>query len=290
MSLSDTELDMAMEVALRAAHISASVVDRALEEHDGTLLEMGGKSDTDLLVSYTRECEAAVVAVLGAGTPDFNIHFGDERAEGDDRELDGGFAQGRPVWVVDAVGGAGSFAHGLFDCGIAIALVVAGRPVVGVVSAPRLREVFAAVRGRGATCNGQRIHVSQTRSLNKSLVLLRQSRNRSEAAVESLIGIQSELTKLPVHAVRSYGSTALNMCFVASGRAELYFEVGINSWNIAAGAIIVQEAGGVVHNIDDTQTLDLMSRGVCCANSLEISQVGVELSKKYDYKQNILGI
>ncbi|KAH9599331.1 Inositol monophosphatase-like [Trypanosoma melophagium] len=284
MSLSDAELGTAMEVALRAAHMSASILESALEEHDGTLLDGGVKGDVDLVALYTRECEAAVEAVLRAGTPDYNIQM----REGEGSE--GGLSTGGPVWVVEAVAGAASFAHGLFDCGVSIALVAGGWPVVGVVSAPRLREIFAAVKGRGATCNGQRIHVSHTRSLNAALVLLQQSNNRSEAAVDSLIAIQSELAGVPVHAIRTYGSTALDMCFVASGRAELFFHVGVNSWNIAAGAIIVQEAGGVVHNIDDTQTFDLISRGVCCANSLELSQVGVELSKKYDYKRHILGI
>ncbi|KEG12774.1 myo-inositol-1(or 4)-monophosphatase 1 [Trypanosoma grayi] len=282
MPISDAELDVALELALRAAHVAASIIDKAIEERGSTLLDISAKDNpVDLVTQYDKQCEEEVLAILRTGAPHYEILSEETHSDtvlGDE-----------PTWIVDPIDGTTSFIHGLFDCSVSIALAVDKQPVLGVVSAPRLQEVFSAVRGRGACCNGQRIHVSKRCSLQESVVFLHQAYNRSEAAVNSIIGIQKELACLPVHAIRNNGSAALDMCFVASGRAELYFEVGIQPWDIAAGAIIVREAGGVVHNIDDTESFDMMSRGFCCANSLELSKAGIELSKKYNYKSVTLG-
>ncbi|KAF5225336.1 hypothetical protein ECC02_001514 [Trypanosoma cruzi] len=282
MAISDAELDIAVELALRAAHVAASIIEKAMAERENTLLDINTKvNSVDLVTQYDKQCEEEILTILRTGTPQYDILS-------EETYSDVGLSD-KPTWVVDPIDGTTSFVHGLFDCCVSIALVVDKEPILGVVSAPRMHEVYSAVRGRGAYCNGQRTYVSEKRRLEESVVLLHQAVNRSEPAVKSLISIQKELACIPVHAVRNHGSAALDMCFVASGRAELYFEVGIYAWDIAAASIIVREAGGVVHNIDDAQSLDLMSRGFCCANSLELSKVGIDLSKKYKYKENTLG-
>ncbi|ESL08563.1 myo-inositol-1(or 4)-monophosphatase 1 [Trypanosoma rangeli SC58] len=282
MPISDAELDDAVELALRAAHFAAFIIERAMSERESALLDITSKtSSVDLVTQYDKQCEEEVVAILRAGTPYYDILSEETHAS---VEL-----SDKPTWIVDPIDGTTSFIHGLFDCSVSIALVVDKEPVLGVVSAPRLHEVYSAARGRGAYCNGQRIHVSDTRTLQEAVVLLHVTVNRTEPAVKSYISMQKELASIPVRGVRNYGSAALDMCFVAGGRAELYFEVGTYAWDIAAATIIVREAGGVVHNIDNAQSLDLMSRGFCCANSLELSKVGIELSSKHHYKETTLG-
>lgn len=281
MPIDDAELDVSIGVALRAAHCAGCIIDRAIDNRENMPFNTTSKEDLlDLVTQYDTACEKEVLSILRAGTPNYDVLS--------EETLSHVQLTDRPTWVVDPIDGTTSFVHGLFDCCVSIALVVDKQPVLGVVSAPRVREMYSAVKGRGAFCNGQRIHVSETRSLKKSIVLLHHSHNRSEAAVKSLVGMQKELACLPVHALRCNGSAALDMCFVASGRAEMYLEVGIHAWDIAAAAVILREAGGVVHDIDDTGVLDLTSGGVCCANSLELSQLGVELAQRHNYRQATL--
>lgn len=283
MPISEEELDFAVGLAFRAAQCAASIIEAAFDDLEGTPLETTAKSSpVDIVTQYDKHCEKEVLAILSVGTPQYDILS--EETHSDTCLTD------KPTWVVDPIDGTTSFAHGLFDCCVSIALVVDKQPVFGVVNAPRLGEVYSAVRGRGAFCNGQRIRVSPTRSLSEAVVFLHQSNNRSEAVVKSVVAMQKELASLPVHAVRNYGSAALDMCFVASGRAELYLEVGLHAWDLAAGAVILREAGGVVHDIDKTDSLDITSRGMCCANALEISQLGVELAKRHNYTQQTFGI
>ncbi|RNE97720.1 myo-inositol-1(or 4)-monophosphatase 1 [Trypanosoma conorhini] len=283
MPISEAELDVAVELALRAAHFAALIIDKAMLERESALMDFASKATSvDLVTQYDKQCEEEVLTILRTTTPHYDILSEETHSS---VEL-----SDKPTWVVDPIDGTTSFIHGLFDCCVSIALVVDKEPVLGVVSAPRLHEVYSAVRGRGAYCNGQRIHVSERRTLQESVVLLHVAVNRTAPAVNSYLAMQKELACIPVHAVRCHGSAALDMCFVAGGRAELYFEVGTYAWDIAAAAVIVREAGGVVHNIDNAEFLDIMSRGFCCANSLGLSRLGMELSTKHNYKEATLGI
>lgn len=91
-----------------------------------------------------------------------------------------------------------------------------------------------------------------------------------------------------VHALRSYGAAAMDLCSVACGRVDLYFEVGIQAWDMAAGVIIVREAGGIVHDLDNAGTLDISSQAMICASSHELAKIAMDLSKKHDYRNCIL--
>lgn len=277
-ALTEDELNHALDLAIRAAHTAAAIINRAVDERPGVNIDVTTKSNsTDLVTQFDTQCEEEVLNILRTGTPTYAVVS--EETHGDVDGLGDG-----PTWIVDPIDGTTSFAHGLFDCCVSIALVVHKEPVLGVVCAPRLQEVFTAVKGRGAFSNGQRIHVSPTASLRGSVVLTHYGYNRSEAAIKSMMAMQVEMVRLPVHAVRCQGSAALDMCFVAAGRAELYLEAGVHAWDVAAGAIIVREAGGVVHGVESTDTFDLTRRSVCCANSAAAGKFGVELAIKHDYR------
>lgn len=276
--LSDEELNVAIDVALLAANAACNIINRSIEERGSLGVETNSKMNSvDMVTQYDKQCEEEVLAILQQATPNYGILSEESHADAELGTI--------PTWVVDPIDGTTSFVHGMYDCCVSIALVVNKEPILGVVSAPRLQEVFVGIKGRGAFCNGQRIHVSPVKSLEQAIVFVHAAYNRSEACVDASLGIKSELAKIPVHSLRNNGAAALDMCFVAAGRAELYFEVGIHAWDYAAGTIIVREAGGVVHDTEDTDTFDLMRDGMCCGNCLEITKKGVELCKKYKYRE-----
>lgn len=280
-TLTEEELDFAMELALRAAHAAATIINRSIDERSANALDIETKSSSiDMVTQYDKQCEEEVLHILRSGTPTYGVvseetHSGAVLGDG-------------PTWIVDPIDGTTSFIHGMYDCCVSIGLAVNKEPVLGVVNAPRLQEVFTAVKGRGAYCNGQRIHVSSPASLHECVVFMHMSYNRSEAAVKSVLGMQAELAKYPVHSIRNNGACALDMCSVAAGRADAYWEVGVQSWDMAAGAVIIREAGGVVHDIEDGDMFDLTRHGMCCGCSKEITKHGLELAKKYDYRNAVL--
>lgn len=280
MPISEEDLSIAVDVAIRAADVAVAIISRAMDERS-VLPEAQAKSNsTDLVTQYDKQCEEEVLSILRMGTPNYTILS--EETHSDTVLPDA------PTWVVDPIDGTTSFIHGLYDCCVSIALVVDKVPVLGVIACPRLQEVYTAVKGRGAYCNGERIHVSNATSLSQSMVFLHQSYNRTDAAVNSTTSMIKDLAKIPVHSVRNNGAAALDMCFVAAGRAEAYLEVGIYPWDYAAGTIIVREAGGVVHDAEDPTTFDLTRRCMCCGCCTPITHALVDIANKYDYRNAIL--
>jgi myo-inositol-1(or 4)-monophosphatase len=146
-------------------------------------------------------------------------------------------------WVVDPLDGTTNYAHGLPMFAVSIALEKAGEVVAGVVHDPIREETFVAERGRGARLNDESIGVSETDELVRALVVTGFPYDRDEvpAAVE-LFGRFSVLAQ----GMRRLGSAALDICYVASGRVDAYYERGIHAWDIAAASLVLQEAGGTV--------------------------------------------
>jgi myo-inositol-1(or 4)-monophosphatase len=149
-------------------------------------------------------------------------------------------------WVVDPLDGTTNFAHGLPTFAVSIALEDAGIPVVGVVYDPMRDELFVARRGGGATLNGAPIHVSSVDRLISSILVTGFSYNFELRAQQAEVW-RDFLTR--VQAIRQTGSAALNLCYIAAGRLDGYWERGISPWDVAAGAVIVTEAGGTVTNM-----------------------------------------
>lgn len=149
-------------------------------------------------------------------------------------------------WVVDPLDGTINFAHGLPTFAVSIALEDAGIPVVGVVYDPMRDELFVARRGGGATLNGAPIHVSFVDRLISSMLVTGFSYDFERRAQQAEVW-RDFLTR--VQAIRQTGSAALNLCYIAAGRLDGYWERGISPWDVAAGAVIVTEAGGSVSNM-----------------------------------------
>ena len=148
------------------------------------------------------------------------------------------------TWVIDPIDGTTNFAHTFPQCSISIALFYKNEPVLGGVSNPITGETFLAQKGKGATLHGKKIHVSKTAKLEQSLLVTGFPYNRFTRMPELLGRFESFLNSC--HDVRRLGSAALDLCWLAAGRIDGYWEDNLNPWDVGAGVLILQEAGGKV--------------------------------------------
>lgn len=147
------------------------------------------------------------------------------------------------VWVVDPLDGTNNFAHGIPQFCVSIALLRQGSFQLGVIYDPNRDELFSAYRGHGAWLNGHSIHVSQRDTLQQSVVCTGFYYDRGELVKKTLAAV-GRLFDSNVRGIRRFGSAALDLSWVACGRLDGYFEYQLGTWDYAAGALIVAEAGG----------------------------------------------
>jgi myo-inositol-1(or 4)-monophosphatase len=195
-------------------------------------------SSTDMVSEADREAERAIVELLRAERPDDGL-IGEEGA-------DESSASGRS-WVIDPLDGTTNYLYGFPAWCVSVGLEDADGGLVGVVHDPVGRETFVAERGGGARLNGEPIHVSDSSELATALI---GTGFGYEPAVRAG---QADIVRrlLPqVRDIRRAGAAALDLCFVAAGRLDGYYERGVHHWDYAAGALIVSEAGGDVVELE----------------------------------------
>lgn len=151
------------------------------------------------------------------------------------------------TWIVDPLDGTTNYVHGLDNFCVSVALQQGDQIVVGVVYDPIREECFVATQGKGAFCNGRRMHCSRVRALDQALVAasLPARVTPDSADVAQFLNVMYEC-----QAIRRLGSAALNLCNVAAGRMDGYWATSIQKWDVAAGLLMVREAGGVITGID----------------------------------------
>lgn len=219
----------------------------------------------DLVTATDEKVEEHVISTLRSRFPEHSFIGEETTASGKKASL-----TDDPTWIVDPVDGTTNFVHRIPHTCISIGLWIKKAPVVGVVYNAILDEMFSAVIGEGAKCNGKPIRVSGVTELNQSVIICEAGASRDLAKIENIFTNMRSLVN-DVHGLRSFGSAALNMCYVARGSAEAYYEYGLHCWDMAAAALIVLEAGGVV--IDPSGSdLDIMSRRVLCASSTDLAK------------------
>lgn len=221
---------------LQAGKEAAREAGRIMEEHRADGLDLKRKSTyTDIVTDADVACQEAIIDTISDAFPDdgFLAEENEMTPDGESR-----------VWVIDPIDGTTNFSHGFPSYCTSIALQVDGETQAGVVYAPRRDELFAAERGKGATLNGNDIRVSDVDDFRDALVLTRLS-DRNPDILERENTFLRELLQYP-SSFRRPGSAALDLCHVACGRADAHALVTINEWDIAAGALIVEEAGGSV--------------------------------------------
>jgi myo-inositol-1(or 4)-monophosphatase len=217
-----------LETAVKIAHEAG----RLLAEFYRLRVGFELKGDFDLVTEADRSSERLVVARLLANFPDHSI----VAEEGGGRE---GTSEYR--WFVDPLDGTTNFAHGYPAFNVTLALARGDEMIAGVVYDPLREEMFAAEKGSGAYLNDQKIHVSTARRLADSLVSTGFPVRKRSQNVN--IHFYHQLA-MSTHGVRRGGSAALDLSYVASGRLEAFWEFGLNPWDLAAGTLLVTEAGG----------------------------------------------
>ncbi len=195
-------------------------------------------SSVDLVTDTDRACEAAILEILGTAFPDYAVLAEESGARGTSEFQ----------WLVDPIDGTTNFAHSYPHVSIALALARAGETIFGLVHDPLRREVFTASRGEGAFCNGQRIRVTETPTLATSLLATGFPYDRARFADFYLSYFKAFVVR--THDVRRAGSAALDLCYVASGRIDGFWEWKLKPWDTSAGALIVTEAGGRVSDFE----------------------------------------
>lgn len=224
------------KTAERACRAAADIQLRLQREG----FEVGSKAlaqdrvtDADILA------ENAVVEIIKTTFPDHGILA----EEGGHSEADSPY-----VWVIDPVDGTTNFSRGLpFYC-VSVAVVKDGLPIVGAVLDPVRDELFTAIAGGGAFLNGAPIRVSDVTSLADALLVSGFFYDRGEAMVRNLENIR-RFFELGILGIRRLGSAALDMCYVACGRADAFWEHELNAWDFAAAGLIVREAGGTITDL-----------------------------------------
>ncbi|KAL5574937.1 hypothetical protein UlMin_016636 [Ulmus minor] len=172
-----------------------------------------------------------------------------------------------PTWIVDPLDGTTNFVHGFpFVC-VSIGLTIGKIPTVGVVYNPIMDELFTGIRGKGAFLNGNPIKVSSQTLLVKSLLATEAGTKRDKQTLDATTNrLNSLLYK--VRSLRMSGSCALNLCGIACGRLDIFYEVGFGGpWDVAGGAVIVTEAGGVVYDPSGKE-FDITAQRVAASNPL----------------------
>ncbi len=241
----------AIEKAARRAARAAGAVHIA---RFGKTTFKGKSSFLDLVTEADQEAEAAVVGILHRAFPDHAILS----------EEGGGIDQpSQHRWIIDPLDGTTNFAHAYPHCCVSIGYERRGRLELGVILDALRGELFLARRGRGATLNGKPIAVSRAATLDTALLCTGFPYDRSARRRFYLTFWEAMMTR--VHGVRRTGSAALDLAWVACGRMDGFWEFGLKPWDVAAGTLIVQEAGGRVTNMDGTR-LSLTAGRIAATN------------------------
>lgn len=225
------DLSRALFAAERAVDVAAAAVVRG-RSHVRALIDKG---DYGFATVVDVEIERLVRAHLGKEIPEVPF-LGEEEG--------GAGLESAAVWVLDPIDGTANYADGSPLCSISLALVRAGRPVLGIVAAPLLGERFVAVEGAGAFRNGERIHVAAT-EVGDSLVALSDfAFGRKHRATNSLrFAVIEELVARSMR-LRIHGSVALDLAWLAAGRMSATVALSNRPWDVSAGVLLVREAGG----------------------------------------------
>lgn len=244
-----------LNMALRAARKAGELIERSMERLDTIQIENKGRND--FVSEIDRKAEQEVLYHLKKAYPDHAFL------------CEEGGVQGNPdsdyQWIIDPLDGTTNFLHGVPQFAVSIACLYKGQLQHGVVLDPVKREEFTASRGRGATLNGRRIRVSSRTSLDGALIGTGIPFNGF--ALEHIDAYLDALREIAgkTAGIRRAGSAALDLAYVAAGRFDGFWEMNLNPWDMAAGLLLIKEAGGMVS--DFRGGADVMaSRNVVAAN------------------------
>jgi len=226
-----------LNIAVRAARTAGDSIVRHYDRLDAIRVET--KQRNDFVSEVDREAEARIIQTLTRSYPAHGIlaeESGERAGDGEHR------------WVIDPLDGTTNFLHGFPHFAVSIALELRGRLELGVIYDPMRQELYTASRGAGAELNGRRIRVSRRKGLEGALLGtgFPYRDDQSDAAYLRMFASFMRASA----GIRRPGSAALDLAYLAAGRIDGFWETGLSRWDIAAGALIVREAGGIIGDLD----------------------------------------
>jgi len=219
-------------ILLKALREAGSVVKSSLSERR----IVAKKSELSLVTATDKEAEKIILDLIRREFPDHAILSEESPATGDSTSR----------WIIDPLDGTTNFAHTYPMAVVSIAYEEKGKVEMGGVLDPFREELFFAERGKGATLNGKRMRVSENKTLADSLLATGFPYDRREKPDEYLAVVKDFMMK--VHGIRRSGTAAMDLCYVACGRFDGFWELKLHAWDVAAAALMVEEAGGKLSN------------------------------------------
>lgn len=230
-----------LNVAVMAAHSGGDSLIRSMNKIDKIKIEQKGRND--FVSEADRKAEEAVISVIHKHYPDHAILAEESGASGDSEY----------TWVIDPLDGTTNYLHRFPVFCVSVGLMHKGRLEHGAVYDPLRQELFTASRGQGAHLDGRRIRVSKNTQLERALIGTGFPYRDSN---KTMLPYMRMLEKAMINTagVRRPGAAALDLCYVAAGRFDAFWETGLSIWDLAAGALIIREAGGIISGLDGSES------------------------------------
>ena len=259
-------LNTAIKAARKAGDIAQINFDR-IESKD-----VRTKSYNEFATHVDEQAERAIIEIIRSRYPEHSILGEEHGMQDNDSEF---------IWIIDPIDGTTNYIHGFPVYCVSIALKIKDRLEVGVIYDPSRQELFTAIRGMGSQLDGRKIRVSKQGKLQGCLLGTGFPYRNDEECLKVYLEMFSDFAKV-VGAIRRPGSAALDLAYVASGRYDGFWEFSLKPWDVAAGVLLIQEAGGIVQNIIPN-TDPVESGSLFCGNP-KIFELMQAIIKRYDEK------
>ncbi len=261
-----------LEIAKNSALIGNEILKNNYKKIQ-TISSKGRKGD--LVTNVDLEVEKKIKQYLLEETPNISINAEESGKLNKSSDL---------TWCIDPLDGTTNYSHGYPFFGTSIGLVYKNKPILGAISVPYLNELYSACIGEGSFCNDNKLKVSNPVNLSDSLLVTGFSYDRFETEDNNYAEFCYLTHK--TRGVRRGGAAAIDLAFVAAGKVDGYWERGLEVWDLAAGAIIVKEAGGIISDYPSGQFNLTSGRILACSPTLE-EELRKELNNVSPFKENL---
>ncbi len=261
---------------LEIAKKSALIGNEILKDNYNKIQTISSKGRKgDLVTNVDLEVENKIKQYLTEKTPDISINAEESGKLNKSSDL---------TWCIDPLDGTTNYSHGYPFFGTSIGLVFKNKPILGAISVPYLNELYSACIGGGSFCNDNKLKVSNPVNLSDSLLVTGFSYDRFETEDNNYAEFCYLTHK--TRGVRRGGAAAVDLAFVAAGKVDGYWERGLEVWDLAAGAIIVKEAGGIITDYPSGEFNLSSGRILACSPTLE-EELRKELNNVSPFKENL---
>ena len=225
-----------LNIGVRAARRAGDLIVRHINQLDAIKVDAKGRND--FVSEVDRMAEADIIRTVQRSYPDHAFLAEESGASGD----------AEYVWIIDPLDGTTNFLHGFPVFCVSIAVMHRGRLEHGVIFDPLRNELFTTSRGAGASVDGRKMRVSDTRLMEKSLIATGYPYKQDASWLDAYMGMLKDAMR-ETSGVRRPGAAALDLAYVAAGRLDGFWEIGLSLWDVAAGVLMIQECGGIVTDL-----------------------------------------